>query len=84
MSLHYARDFRITRDHRVGFAWLETHRAVHIYPDEATAERDTGRVRALEQKGWGLLQITRDSDLLPQNEKLTTDTVLAWVRGEQQ
>ncbi len=84
MSLHYARDFRITRDHRVSFAWLDTHRAVQIYPDEATAKRDEGRVRALEQKGWSVLQITRDADLLPQNEKITTDTILAWVRGEQQ
>jgi hypothetical protein len=80
MSVDYARDFRVGRGQPVSFAWIETHRAVQIYPDRAAMERDADTAGALRARGWELLQLARDPDLLPENEAATADAVLGWGR----
>ncbi len=77
-----ARDFRVTKEQRVSLAWLRTHRAVQVYRDEASAQADTERVRALEERGWQLMKVTRDRDLRPENEVATRDAVIRWGRAE--
>ncbi len=63
----------------MGFAWLETHRAVQIYPNAAEAQQDADAVHELQQHGWALMQLARDPDLLPQNKADTREKVLRWA-----
>ncbi|MDP9379912.1 MAG: hypothetical protein M3Q29_07135, partial [Chloroflexota bacterium] len=81
-GLDYARDFRPTKGKRLDFAWFSTRRGINIYRDEEQAREDLESIRALRQKGWEVLQLTRDRDMLPQNELRTRNKALHWAWGE--
>ncbi len=78
--LDTARDYRVTREQGVSLAWPGTRQAVQVYHDELCARADTGKIRALEARGWQLMQLTRDRDLAPEHEATTRDAVIRWAR----
>lgn len=80
----YARDYRVTDDTEpVGFAWIDSKRAAHVYSSPEEREADLEKISKLQERGWEVLTIREDrGDLTPPKRHATTQALLRWSRGE--